>query len=115
LAALRSVMEVLFRLRLMHPEITIVCEGRERPCWGLHCPDSRGGRENMATLRNFAINRLRAEGHANIAAGLRVGGYHRCERGNEAGAGEPAESVISRRPAFSGPLASCLLGASGRH
>jgi hypothetical protein len=69
----------------------------------------------MATLRNFAINRLRAEGHANIAAGLRVGGYHRCERGNEAGAGEPAESVISRHPAFSGPLASCLLGAAGRH
>ncbi len=33
------------------------------------------GPENMATLRNFAINRLRAEGHANIAAGLREMSY----------------------------------------
>jgi predicted transposase YbfD/YdcC len=29
------------------------------------------GPENMATLRSFAINQLRAAGHANIAAGLR--------------------------------------------
>ncbi|MER7578051.1 ISAs1 family transposase [Streptomyces sp. NPDC126514] len=29
------------------------------------------GPENMATLRNFAINALRAAGHTNIAAGLR--------------------------------------------
>ena len=33
------------------------------------------GPENMATLRNFAINRLCAEGHANIAAGLREMSY----------------------------------------
>ncbi|MFF7184351.1 hypothetical protein ACFZAR_03795 [Streptomyces sp. NPDC008222] len=29
------------------------------------------GPENMATLRSFAINQLRAAGHANISAGLR--------------------------------------------
>ena len=29
------------------------------------------GPENMATLRSFAINQLRAAGHTNIAAGLR--------------------------------------------
>ena len=33
------------------------------------------GPENMATLRNFAINRLRAAGRANIAAGLREMSY----------------------------------------
>jgi predicted transposase YbfD/YdcC len=33
------------------------------------------GPENMATLRSFAINRLRAAGHANIAAGLREMSY----------------------------------------
>jgi predicted transposase YbfD/YdcC len=33
------------------------------------------GPENMATLRNFAINQLRAEGHTNIAAGLREMSY----------------------------------------
>ncbi|MFE9308079.1 ISAs1 family transposase [Streptomyces sp. NPDC006706] len=33
------------------------------------------GLENMATLRSFAINRLRAAGHANIAAGLREMSY----------------------------------------
>ena len=33
------------------------------------------GPENMATLRSFAINRLRAAGHHNIAAGLREMSY----------------------------------------
>ncbi|MFE2090980.1 hypothetical protein [Streptomyces sp. NPDC059460] len=33
------------------------------------------GPENMATLRSIAINRLRAAGHANIAAGLRETSY----------------------------------------
>jgi predicted transposase YbfD/YdcC len=33
------------------------------------------GPENMATLRSFAINRLRAAGHNNIAAGLREMSY----------------------------------------
>ncbi|MEU3192030.1 ISAs1 family transposase [Streptomyces sp. NPDC006992] len=33
------------------------------------------GPENMATLRNLAINKLRAHGHANIAAGLREMSY----------------------------------------
>ncbi|MFE7394780.1 hypothetical protein [Streptomyces sp. NPDC057582] len=33
------------------------------------------GPENMATLRSIAINRLRAAGHANIAAGLREMSY----------------------------------------
>lgn len=33
------------------------------------------GPENMATLRSFAINRLRATGHHNIAAGLREMSY----------------------------------------
>nr|WTB35284.1 transposase [Streptomyces sp. NBC_00830] len=38
------------------------------------------GPDNMATLRSFAINTLRAEGHTNIAAGLRemsYGSFHR--------------------------------------
>lgn len=33
------------------------------------------GPENMATLRSFAINCLRADGHHNIAAGLRELSY----------------------------------------
>ncbi|MFD3441095.1 hypothetical protein ACFWU3_26705 [Streptomyces sp. NPDC058685] len=33
------------------------------------------GPDNMATLRSFAINTLRAAGHANIAAGLREMSY----------------------------------------
>ncbi|WP_234442964.1 ISAs1 family transposase [Streptomyces cellulosae] len=33
------------------------------------------GPENMATLRSFAINQLRAAGHVNIAAGLREMSY----------------------------------------
>ena len=33
------------------------------------------GPENMATLRSFAINCLRAAGHHNIAAGLREMSY----------------------------------------
>ncbi|MEV6995618.1 transposase [Streptomyces sp. NPDC093228] len=33
------------------------------------------GPENMATLRNLAINALRAAGHRNIAAGLRHASY----------------------------------------
>nr|WP_248867535.1 ISAs1 family transposase [Streptomyces halobius] len=36
---------------------------------------TRHGPENMATLRNLAINKLRAHGHANIAAGLREMSY----------------------------------------
>ncbi|MEU0185795.1 hypothetical protein ABZ312_32195 [Streptomyces sp. NPDC006207] len=35
----------------------------------------RGRPENMATLRNLAINALRAAGHRNIAAGLRHASY----------------------------------------
>lgn len=31
--------------------------------------------QNMATLRSFAINVLRAAGHANIAAGIREVSY----------------------------------------
>ncbi|MGH3803597.1 MAG: ISAs1 family transposase [Pseudonocardiaceae bacterium] len=38
------------------------------------------GPENMATLRSFAINRLRAAGHTNIAAGLREMSLHPFER-----------------------------------
>jgi predicted transposase YbfD/YdcC len=34
------------------------------------------GPENMATLRNFAINQFRAAGHTNIAAGLREMSLH---------------------------------------
>ncbi|MGH8919353.1 MAG: ISAs1 family transposase [Actinomycetes bacterium] len=34
------------------------------------------GPENLATLRNLAINTLRAAGHRNIAAGLREVSYH---------------------------------------
>ncbi|WP_420082725.1 hypothetical protein ACN6AT_36115 (plasmid) [Streptomyces sp. JL4002] len=34
------------------------------------------GPENMATLRNLAINTLRSAGHRNIAAGLREISYH---------------------------------------
>jgi predicted transposase YbfD/YdcC len=33
------------------------------------------GPENMATLRNLAINELREHGHTNIAAGLRKMSY----------------------------------------
>ena len=33
------------------------------------------GPENMATLRNLAINKLRLAGHTNIAAGLRDMSY----------------------------------------
>ena len=33
------------------------------------------GPDNMATLRSFAINTLRAAGHTNIAAGLREMSY----------------------------------------
>ncbi|WP_169317370.1 hypothetical protein [Actinacidiphila oryziradicis] len=33
------------------------------------------GPENMATLRNFAINHPRTAGHTNIAAGLREMSY----------------------------------------
>ncbi|WP_336621926.1 hypothetical protein [Streptantibioticus silvisoli] len=33
------------------------------------------GPDNMATLRNLAINTLRAAGHQNIAAGLRHASY----------------------------------------
>ncbi|WP_369354637.1 ISAs1 family transposase [Streptomyces sp. cg2] len=33
------------------------------------------GPDNMATLRSFAINQLRAAGHTNIAAGLRTASY----------------------------------------
>ncbi|MFK0295233.1 hypothetical protein ACIQU6_32840 [Streptomyces sp. NPDC090442] len=33
------------------------------------------GPENMATLRNLAINKLRKNGHTNIAAGLRKMSY----------------------------------------
>ncbi|MYR38117.1 hypothetical protein GTX14_18740 [Streptomyces sp. SID4944] len=36
--------------------------------------------ENMATLRSFAINRLRDAGHTNIAAGLRTTALRPCER-----------------------------------
>jgi predicted transposase YbfD/YdcC len=36
--------------------------------------------ENMATLRSFAINRLRAAGHTNIAAGLRTTALRPYER-----------------------------------
>jgi predicted transposase YbfD/YdcC len=38
------------------------------------------GPENMATLRSFAINQLRAAGHTNIAAGLREMSLHPFER-----------------------------------
>ena len=38
------------------------------------------GPENMATFRSFAINRLRAVGHANIAAGLRTTALRPYER-----------------------------------
>ncbi|MFB7668606.1 transposase [Kitasatospora sp. NPDC056138] len=34
------------------------------------------GPENMATLRNLAINALRTAGHRNIAAGLRHASYN---------------------------------------
>ncbi|MFJ5036246.1 hypothetical protein ACIQB5_51900 [Streptomyces sp. NPDC088560] len=36
---------------------------------------TRHGPDNMATLRSFAINQLRAAGHPNIAAGLREMSY----------------------------------------
>lgn len=38
------------------------------------------GPENMATLRSFAINQLRAAGHTSIAAGLREMSLHPFER-----------------------------------
>lgn len=38
------------------------------------------GPENMATLRSFALNRLRAVGHANVAAGLRTTAVRPYER-----------------------------------
>ena len=38
------------------------------------------GPENMATLRSFAINQLRAAGHTNIAAGLREMSFRPFER-----------------------------------
>lgn len=38
------------------------------------------GPENMATLRNFAINQLRSAGHTNIAAGLRTTALRPYER-----------------------------------
>ncbi|WUT76570.1 ISAs1 family transposase [Streptomyces sp. NBC_00669] len=38
------------------------------------------GPENMATLRSFAINQLRAAGHTNIAAGFREMPLHPFER-----------------------------------
>ncbi|WP_200262099.1 transposase [Streptomyces sp. HSG2] len=38
------------------------------------------GPENVATLRSFAINQLRAAGHTNIAAGLRTTALRPYER-----------------------------------
>ncbi|MFF3460681.1 ISAs1 family transposase, partial [Streptomyces sp. NPDC002730] len=49
------------------------------------------GPENMATLRSFAINQLRAAGHTNTAAGLREMSYDPFNR--------PLELIGLPRPA----------------
>ena len=60
-------------------------------------PETRGGTNEIAvSVPAVCTNRL-ADANGLGQRSCEGGGHHRCERGNEAGDGEPAESVAVAR------------------